>query len=205
MKIKIVIVEDQLLVTESLKNLIDSQEDMEVIGFTDEASKAPELCRELMPDLVLMDVVTKNKSDGIAASELILRELPEIKIVIMTAYPEISFIDKARKAGIHSYIYKTTGSEHLFYVIRSTMKDIPIYPGQTGKQPFFNLSERELIVVRLACEGNARSKIAEKLEVSEPTIKAEITSILNKTGFDSISQLVAFALSEDFIKPLAKN
>jgi DNA-binding NarL/FixJ family response regulator len=202
MKIKIVIVEDQLLLTDSLKNLIDGQEDMEVVGFTDEASKAPELCRKLMPNLVLMDVVTKNKSDGIAVSELIRRELPEIKIVIMTAFPEISFIDKARKAGAHSYIHKNTGSDHLFYVIRSTMKNIPIYPGQSGTQPFSNLTERELVVVRLACEGNARSCIAQKLEVSEPTIKAEITSILNKTGFDSISQLATYALSEDFIIPL---
>jgi DNA-binding NarL/FixJ family response regulator len=202
MKIKIIIVEDQLLLTESLKNLIDGQEDMEVVGFTDEASKAPELCRELMPNLVLMDVVTKNKSDGIAASELIRRELPEIKIVIMTAFPEMSFIDKARKAGVHSYIYKSAGSEHLFYVIRSTMKDIPIYPGQTGAQPFSSLTKRELTVVRLACEGNSRGKIAAKLEISEPTIKTEITSILNKTGFDSISQLATYALSEDFIIPL---
>jgi DNA-binding NarL/FixJ family response regulator len=202
MKIKIVIVEDHVMMAESLKVNIERQEDMEVIGFTDEASEAPELCRQLMPDLILMDVVTKNKSDGIAASELILRELPNIKIVIMTAYPEISFIDKARKAGVHSYIYKTTGSEHLFYVIRSTMKDIPIYPGQTGAQPFSNLTERELLVVRLACEGNARGKIAEKLQTSESTIKAEITSILNKTGFDSISQVTSYALSEDLIKPL---
>jgi DNA-binding NarL/FixJ family response regulator len=202
MKIKIVIVDDQLLLTDSLKNLIDGQEDMEVVGFTDEASKALELCRKLMPDLVLMDVVTKNKSDGIAVSELIRRELPEIKIVIMTAFPEISFIDKARKAGVHSYFYKNTGSSHLFYVIRSTMNDIPIYPGQSGTQPFSNLTERELVVVRLACEGNTRSKIAEQLEISLPTIKAEITSILNKTGFDSISQLATYALSENFIIPL---
>jgi len=122
--IKILIVEDQVMLRDALKHLVNNQSDMEVIGTTDDAAKAPELCRELKPDLVLMDVVTDNYTNGIVWAGIIRKELPDIKIVIMTALPDITFIDEARKAGAHSFITKNSGNEHLFYTIRSTMRAV---------------------------------------------------------------------------------
>ena len=128
-KIKVLIVEDQTLLRDSLENLIGTEPDMEVAGITGDASKAPEMCRKLKPDLVLMDVVTENGANGIHYAAQIRRELPEIKIVVMTGLPEITFIEEARKAGVHSYLYKKEDKEHLFYVIRRTMKGAGLYPG----------------------------------------------------------------------------
>ena len=77
--VKVLIVEDQTMLRESLEYLINGQDDMEVVGGTDNAADAPELCRNLKPDLVLMDVVTKNNSSGISYTVEIRREFPDIK------------------------------------------------------------------------------------------------------------------------------
>jgi DNA-binding NarL/FixJ family response regulator len=200
--IKIVIVEDEAMLKDSLEYVLDKQEGMKVLGTTDDASKAPQLCRELKPDLVLMDVITK-ETNGIVFAAQITKEMPQIKIVIMTAYPEITFIDEARKAGAHSFLYKSSGKEHLFYVIRSTMRGIGYYPGPTDKPPSIDqLTEREIAIVRLIHQGIARSKMIKELEISEMTLKKDINSILNKTGFDSIMEFAVYAAVNNLILPV---
>jgi len=199
--IKILIVEDQAMLKDSLEYLLNNQEDMEVIGTTDDASKAPQLCRELNPDLVLMDVITK-ESNGIVFAAQIRKEMPLVKIVIMTAFPEITFMDEARKTGVHSFIYKSSGNEHLFFVIRSTMSGIGYYPGPVATPPNIDqLTEREIAVVRLVHQGMPRGDMIKKLKISEMTFKKDINSILNKTGFDSIMEFAVFAAVNNLILP----
>ena len=200
--IKILIVEDQTMLRDALEQLISKQPDMEVVGAIDDAAKAPELCRELMPDLVLMDVVTENNNNGIIWAGHIRKELPEIKIVIMTAVPEITFIDEARKAGAQSYVYKDSKNEHLFYVIRSTMNGHGIYPGPSELLPFAaQFTEKEIAVIRLVCQGKSRSEMVKELSISESILKPIITSILDKTGFDSISKFAIYAVGRGLIVP----
>ena len=200
--IKILIVEDQTMLRESLEQVIGGQNDMEVVGSTDDAAKAPELCRQLQPDLVLMDVVTKNNSSGISYTAHIRKEFPEIKIVIMTSLPEITFAEEARKAGAHSFIDKDMGNDHLFHVIRNTMKGYSIYSSHSDRLSFTaQFTEKEIAVIRLVCQGMARDEMAQKLDISESMIKQHITSILNKTGFDSISKFAIYAVGEGLIVP----
>ena len=200
--IKILIVEDQAMLRESLEHLFSGQKDMNVVGTVDDASKALRMCRELKPDLILMDVVTANDSNGISYAAEIRRELPDIKIVIMTALPEITFIEEARKANVHSYIYKNSGNKHLFYVIRSTMEGIGVYPSPEDSAPFAqNFTENEISIIRLVCQGKTRDDIAKELGISEYTLKTSITSILDKTGFDSITKFALYAVGRDLIVP----
>lgn len=200
--IKILIVEDQTMLRESLEYLINGQSDMEVVGRTDDAVNSPELCRELKPDLVLMDVVTKNNSSGIQYTAQIRREFPNIKIVIMTGLPEFTFAEEAKKAGAHSFIDKEMGNDHLFHVIRTTMKGYSIYSDRSDRLPFsVRFTEKELAVVRLVCQGMARNEIAKNLGVSESMVKQHITSILDKTGFDSISKFAIYAVGHGFVAP----
>ena len=200
--VKIVIVEDQTVLREALMHLINSQEDMEVVGSTSDAAKALELCRNLQPDLVLMDVVTKNNSSGIRYTAEIRREFPQVKIVIITGLPEITFAEEAKKAGAHSYLYKNTEKEHLFYVIRSTMKGIGIYPGPDGFSHFAGkFTEREIAIIRFVCQGLERDEMAKRLEISESLVKHQITSILDKSGFDSISKFAIYAVGQGLIVP----
>jgi DNA-binding NarL/FixJ family response regulator len=198
--IKILIVEDQAMLREALEHLISEQDDMEVAGTSDDAAKAPELCRNLQPDLVLMDVVTANGSNGISFAAKIREELPKIKIVLMTSFPDITFIDEARKAKAHSFMVKNMGNEHLFYVIRSTMKGIGTYPGPENDSPFAaQFNEKEIAVIRLVCRGMAREDVAKELAMSESTIKQHITSILDKSGYDNIAQFAVYAVSKGLI------
>jgi DNA-binding NarL/FixJ family response regulator len=200
--IKILIVEDQTMLRESLEHVISGQGDMEVAGSTDDAANTPQLCRQLKPDLVLMDVVTKNNSSGITYTAQIRREFPLIKVVIMTSLPEITFAEEARKAGAHSFMDKDMGNEHLFHVIRSTMKGYSIYSGPSDRLHFAaHFTEKEITVLRLVCQGMARDEMAAKLGVSESMIKHHITAILDKTGFDSISKFAIYAVGEGIIIP----
>jgi DNA-binding NarL/FixJ family response regulator len=202
--INILIVEDQAMLKDSLEYILNNQDDMKVVAVTDDASKAPQLCREQKPDLVLMDVITK-ETNGIVFAAKIRKEKPQIKIVIMTAFPEITFIDEARKAEAHSFIYKSSGKEHLFYVIRSTMRGIGYYPGPADNPPSVDqLTEREIAVVRLIHQGIPRSEMIKKLEVSEMTLKKDINSILNKTGFDSIMEFAVYAAVNNLILPVSQ-
>jgi DNA-binding NarL/FixJ family response regulator len=198
--IKILIVEDQAMLRESLQSLIGAQADMEVIGVTHDASKVPNLCKELKPDIVLMDVVTKNETNGITYTAQIRKEYPQIKVVIMTGLPEITFVEEAKKAGAHSFISKDSGKDHLFYTIRSTMNGIGIYPGPQTQSPFADqFTEKEIAVIRLVCQGKSRSQIAKELDVSESVLKPIITSILDKTGFDSITKFAIYAAGRGLI------
>jgi DNA-binding NarL/FixJ family response regulator len=200
--IKILIIEDQTILRDALENLIGEQPDMEIAGVSGDASKAPDLCRKLKPDLVLMDVMTENGTNGIQFAAEIRNALPDIKIIIMTGLPEITFIDEARKVGAHSYLYKNADKEHLFYVIRSTIKGIGLYPGPADLSPFAGkFTEKEIAVVRLVCRGETRSEMIENLEISEAQLKLIISSILDKTGFDNISQFAIYAVGRGLIVP----
>jgi len=200
--IKILIVEDQTLLRESLVHVISGQGDMEVVGSTDDAANAPKMCGELKPDLVLMDVVTKNNSSGIAYTAQIREEFPEIKIVIMTALPEITFVDEARKAGAHSFMDKEMGNEHLLYVMRNTIKGYSIYSVRSDRPPFASqFTEKEIAVIRLVCKGKTRSEVAEEIGISEVRLKPIITSILDKSGFDNIMKFAVYAVGEGLIVP----
>jgi len=200
--IKILIVEDQTMLRESLERVIGEQNDMEVAGSTDDAAIAPELCRESQVDLVLMDVVTKNNASGINYTAQIRAEFPNIKIVIMTGFSEITFIDEARKAGAHSYVYKNSGYEHLFYVIRNTMQGNGIYPGPENHFSIVaQFNERELAVIRLVCKGKSRTEIVDELGLSEAVVKRIISAILEKTEFDNIMKFAIYAVSRGLIVP----
>ena len=205
--IKILIVEDQTMLRQSLEHLLNGQDDMEVVGGTDDAAKSLELCKKLNPDLVLMDVVTKNISTGIYANGIrytaeIHKELPDIKIVIMTGLPEITFAEEAKKAGANSFINKEMDNEHLLHVIRSTMKGVNIYSGPAGHQPFAGkFTDKEIEVIRLVCQGMTPDEMAKKMNISEAMIGKHITSILDKTGFDNIMKFSVYAVGQGFVAP----
>jgi len=199
---KILIVEDQTMLRELLEQVIGRQEDMEVAGTTDDAAQAPELCRELRPDLVLMDVVTKNNESGITYTAQIRAEFPKIKVVIMTGFSEITFIEEARKAGAHSYVYKNSGYEHLFYVIRNTMQGNGIYPGPENHLSLdAQFNDKELAVIRMVCKGKTRTEIVRELGMSEAVVKRLISAILEKTEFDNIMKFAVYAVSRGMIVP----
>ena len=200
--INIVIAEDQILLRDALTNILNGQDDMRVVGYTENADNALALCREHAPDLALIDVVTDNKANGITATAQIRRDLPKVKIVIMTALPEITFVDAARKAGAHSFVYKDVDIRHLLRVIRSTAEGHGVYPGPVNdvltKDRF---SEEEIKVIRLFCQGKDREEIAALMSMSESSVKAIFASVRNKTGYENITKFSMYAIAHGLIVP----
>ncbi|MDR0501834.1 MAG: response regulator transcription factor [Treponema sp.] len=202
--VKMIIVEDQILMRDLLEEHIGKQSDMEVAGVTDDASKAPQMCKELKPNLILIDIVTKSGCSGLQFAKQIREEMPDIKVIVMTSYPEITFMEEAMKIKAHSYLHKSSGIDHLVYVIRSTMRGAGIYPSPADISPFAQVfSEKELAIINYVCQGTSRDEMAKILGVSESMVKQYITSILNKSGFDSISKFAIYAVSQGLIVPKA--
>lgn len=201
--IKIVLIEDQTILLDSLELSLNNEEDFEVIGKSSRTSDAYPLCEALSPDILLMDICTDCPENGISTTVKIKNTMPEIKVMLMTAMPEITFADAARAAGADSFIYKNESSGVLFNTIRSTAHGYGTFPTSVQKGIPVNekLNKREIAVLKLVCELQERSEIAEKLHISESTVKNIISSLLSKTGYDSISKLAIYAMRNGYILP----
>ena len=196
--IRVLIVEDQAILRESLARSVGDQPDMTVVSAIADASEALGVA-----DMILMDVCTEHDSNGIVAAARIKEQLPECRIIIMTGMPEITFVDQAREAGVDSFVYKNVGIDELFAVMRSTLAGYCTFP--KPPESIFSgtaaLDDVELSILRLACEGKSRREIAAELFMSEGTIKRRISEILSKTGYDNIMRLAVHAVTEGSIVP----
>ena len=201
--IRIVLVEDQAMLRESLACTINAQEDMEVVASLANAADALEATRRSGATCALLDVCTENDSSGIVAARLIKGELPDVRVVIMTGLPEITFVDRAREAGVDSFVYKNVGTGELLSIIRSTMEGYSTFP--LSRQRIIpdgvELSQVEIDILRLVCESKTRREIAAELYLSKGPVKRHISEILAKTGYDNILRLAVHAVSNGFIVP----
>lgn len=203
--IRVVLIEDQTMLRESLAFAIDAQEDMQTVATLANAADALDAAKEHAPDLMLMDVCTEDDASGIAAAAQVKREMPEVRVVIMTGIPEITFIEQAHAAGADSFVYKNVGTTELLSIIRSTMEGYSTFPAaQLGDETLEELDEEEIEILRLVCENKSRKEIANELFLSEGTVKRRISGILSKTGYDSIMKLAVHAVSDGYIVPKLK-
>ena len=163
---KIIVVEDQGILRDSISYQLEKNE-LDVILKLDDAAKAYDACRMHKPDLLLMDVYTLNGNNGIDAAEKIKKDFPEIKIIIMTGMPELSYIKRAKDAGVDSFIYKNTSGADLLSIISSTLNGYHIFPQeQTGQFGNIKLNKRELEILQLICNGLDQKEISDKLCLS---------------------------------------
>lgn len=126
--IRLMIVEDQAMLRDSLACTINTQSDMEVVASLGDAAEALEALERSGATCALLDVCTENDSSGIVAARKIKEAHPEVKVVIMTGMPEITFVEQARTAGVDSFVYKNVGTTELLGIIRSTVEGIPPSP-----------------------------------------------------------------------------
>lgn len=200
---RMIVVEDQVLVLDSLVNLINSEPDFTVVKALTDASDVDEACAAYMPDAVLMDVCTENGSDGLAAAARLHQAFPAVKVIIMTGLPDLSFIDRARASGVFSFIYKNLNARDLIAVLRQAEKNYSTWPTKPSMPVlgYNELSDREMAILRLYCQGMSRQEIASHYSLSENTIKGYVRSMLSKTGFDSIAKLTLYVLSNGYVAP----
>ncbi len=201
--IRILIVEDQVILRESLSAALDTRPDMQVVAGIGNAELALAAVRAHDVDVVLMDVCTEHDANGISATRAIKRDFPQVKVVIMTGMPEITFIDQAKSAGADSFVYKNVGTAELAAIITSTAEGYSTFPHAHASMlsGAAKLSDTEIAILRCVCEGKSRKEIACDLYMSEGTVKRRISEILAKTGYDSILRLAVHAVASGLIVP----
>ncbi len=214
--IRVVLVDDQAMIRAGFKLLIDNQPDFEVVGEAETGAKAIDVVRRLQPDVVLMDVQMPDM-DGIAATEELLRDGSQLKILIVTTFQRDDYLFDALRAGASGFLLKTSPPEDLLDAIRvvnagNSLLD-PLVTGQviaqftnTGpgvarSERLDDLTDREREVLEQLAGGLSNAEIAEALFVGETTVKTHVSNVLSKLALRDRVQAVVFAYEHGLVRP----
>jgi len=199
--IRILIADDHEVVRQGLRVSLGVDPDLEVVGEAADGAEAVRLAHRLRPDLVLMDLLMP-ELDGIAATQVIRRELPETEVVALTSVLEDASVVDAVRAGAIGYLLKDTRAAELRRAIKAAAAgQVQLSPSAAARlmrevkapdRPE-TLSERELDVLRLLARGLANKEIARELDIAEKTVKTHVSSILGKLGVQSRTQAALYA------------
>lgn len=194
MTYKIMIVDDQFVSRELFKLYIEQSPEYEVLYCIDTAMFADTYALKAPLDLVIMDILMNDGSNGLNAAEKIKKLKPNLKIIAVTSMPEVSWMERARKIGIESFWYKDVSEETLMDIVARTLKGESIYPDNTpvvtlGLAKSSDFTPKEIEVLRLLTTGAGNDEIAEKLDISQNTVKTHVKHLLEKTGFETRTQL----------------
>ena len=199
--IRILIADDHEVVRQGLRVSLGVDAALEVVGEAEDGAEAVRLARHLRPDVVLMDLLMP-EMDGIAATELIRRELPDTEVVALTSVLEDASVVGAVRAGAIGYLLKDTRAPELRRAIKAAAAgQVQLSPSaaarlmwevKTPERPEA-LSERELDVLRLLARGLANKEISRDLGIAEKTVKTHVSSILGKLGVQSRTQAALYA------------
>jgi len=202
---KLLIVDDHESMRESLTKAFSETEEFSIVGGIPSAAYAEAYCKKLLPDLVITDICTEGGASGLPAVEAIRKSCPEIKIIVMTAFDEISYIPRAKEAGAHGFVYKSKSLEYFVDVARGVLRGERHFPEPKkipmpmGEAP---LTDREMDVLRLICSHKTNREIAAELFISENTVKYHKANMLAKTGFSKAIDLAFYMISNGWINPL---
>lgn len=145
-------------------------------------------------DLVVMDILMNDGSNGLDAAQQILRHYPDIKIIAMTSMPDDTWMQRAREIGIQSFWYKEADEVSILDILDRTMAGEFVYPAlspdvRLGLARREDFTKRELDVLRELTTGKSNGEIAQKLVISENTVKSHVRALLSKTGFSNRTEL----------------
>jgi len=203
--VKVLIVDDHDFICDALTNALESTGEFTVMSRLSNAAHAEVFCGRLRPDLVLMDVCTDGGASGITATKALREEYPDMKIIVMSGFNEITYTPRAKEAGAHAFVYKSKNLDYFIEVARRVMNGETCYPeAKTIPMPMGEapLTEREMEVLRLMCKNLTTKEIAEELYISFDTVKYRKANILAKTGFTKSVDLVFHVISNGWINPL---
>ncbi len=213
--IRVLLVDDHALFRKGLASLIAPLEDMEVVGEAGDGREALERARELMPDLILMDIQMPGW-DGLKAMRLIKEQMPYVKIVMLTISDDDTDLFEAIKSGAEGYLLKNIAPEELFEMLRGVYRGEAPISGLTAarildefarlaqKESWVpssgeSLTPREKEVLQLVSRGATNKEIASRLFIAENTVKNHLRNILAKLHLQNRVQAAAYALREGLI------
>lgn len=213
-KIRVLLVDDHMVVRIGVKALIDSEPDMEVVGEAGNGVEAIEQARALCPDVIGMDI-SMPEMDGLEATRRIRQEMPECRILILTVHAQEKYLFPVLKAGGSGYVLKSTVDTELFDAIRTvanggaflypsaTAMLLDDYVGQLQNGPqsdaYESLSEREREVLKLLAVGHTAAEAADQLALSPKTVETYRTRIMQKLNLHGRADLVKYALARGLL------
>lgn len=203
-KIRILIADDHFVVRSGLAAVVESQDDLIIVGEAANGLEAVIKFRELQPDIVLMDLQMP-EIDGISAIRSIKTDFPNARIIVLTTYDGDEDIFRALQAGALAYLLKDGGRDELLNAIRTVFEGRKYVPSEVAKtlaeRPFGNdLTPRELEILQGIFDGYANKEIGYKLNISEGTVKNHVVSILSKLEANDRTQAVLIAIKRGLIR-----
>lgn len=208
--IKIILADDHALVRTGLKRLLDDVDGLSVIGEADNGGDAVSLVKELMPHVAILDI-NMPELNGIQATELLRRDHPELKIIIISMHSDELFPQRMFKAGANAYLTKDSGIQEISHAIHEVMasrnyictevaQKLALANNNGGGSPFKNLSKRELEVLGLMIKGLKVVDISDKLCLSPKTVSTYRYRLLNKLSVQNDIELTKLAMQHGFIE-----
>ena len=194
----VLIVEDDAITRQLLEMFITNSDKYELVAAIDDADLAPLYCAKGGIDLVLMDIRTAMRANGLDAAERIKKKYPKIKIIICTSMPEYSYLKRAQDIGVDSFWYKEVVGDAFFDLIDRTMDGERIFPEgtpelQLGHASSTEFTSKELEVLKELMSGDSNQEIADRLCISISTLKTHIQHLQDKTGFRNRTELAVRA------------
>jgi len=201
--IRVMLVDDHTMVRRGLATFLKVVDDLLLVGEAESGADAIQLCGEILPDVVLMDMVMPDM-DGATATRAICQQYPQVQVIALTSFKEGDLVKNALEAGAIAYLLKDVSADDLVRAIRAAHAGrATLSPEaaqalvETANQPpapGLDLTEREREVLTLMIEGLNNTLIAARLTVSPSTVKSHVSNILSKLGVASRTEAVALAL-----------
>jgi NarL family two-component system response regulator LiaR len=205
------LIDDHRVVRQGLRDFLELQSDIEVIGEASSGEEGVQMARDLLPDVVLMDLVMPG-IDGVETTRRVRNASPSTKVIVLTSFTDDAKVFPAIKAGAISYLLKDISPEELAHAIRAAQRnEAVLHPEVAAKlmqefatprsadAPVEQLTSRELEVLRLIAKGMSNKEIADTLIVSEKTIKTHVSNILSKLHLADRTQAAIYALKQRIV------
>lgn len=212
--IRILLADDHALFRQGLKSLLEAEGDFKVIGEAKDGREALRHALEAKPDVILMDIQMPGL-DGVQATQEILKEWPQAKVIILTMYRQDAYVFEAVKAGARGYLLKDTDAKELVDAIRRVVAGEVLLDAELAGQIIQDfkakregapglhaeLSEREVQILRLLAQGYTNLEIAAKLSLSEKTVRNRLSEIFHKLHLNNRTQAALYAIREGLAEP----
>ncbi|GLW06461.1 DNA-binding response regulator [Microtetraspora sp. NBRC 13810] len=216
--IKVLVVDDHALVRAGFRMILDAQDDMTVVGEAEDGELALRRCRELLPEVVLMDLHMP-RSDGITATGAITSELPDVRVLALSTFDLDEYVVDALRAGASGFLPKDISPEELVEGVRVVHRgDSAVAPRLLTRligtfvraaeprrravpEQLAGLTDREREVLTLIARGRSNGEICESLGMAASTVKNHVTSLFAKTGVRDRAQAVIVAYETGLVSP----
>jgi two-component system, NarL family, response regulator LiaR len=205
---KVIICDDQSIVREGLAMLLKLEPDIQVVGIAEDGAMAVELVEKEKPDMVLMDLKMPIMN-GVEATRQIRTRHPEIRVLVLTSYDDDQWVFDAIKAGASGYLLKDTPREELIKAVKGTgtgktfvdpsiagkvLEQVSSHQTHDSTYITGKLTEREIEILRLVAKGLSNLDIAERLFLSEGTVRNHVSAVLTKLGVSDRTQAAVIAI-----------